>query len=84
MIFYAIFDQVPHLGPRVHCSWRVCIFQQKMHIYLITLSISGNTVVENTTHNSKMKGSNRAAGYKREREIFMPKCLQFYNNSFII
>ncbi len=20
---------MPHLGPRVHCSWRVCIFQQK-------------------------------------------------------
>jgi hypothetical protein len=38
---------------------------------IITLAISGNTVVENTTHNSKMKGSNRAAGYKREREIFM-------------
>ncbi len=35
MIFYAIFDEVPHLGPRVRCSWRVCIFQQKMHIYLI-------------------------------------------------
>jgi len=24
------------LGPRVRCSWRVCIFQQKMHIYLIS------------------------------------------------
>ncbi len=31
---------MPHLGPRVRCSWRVCIFQQKMHIYLILFKIT--------------------------------------------
>ena len=31
---------MPHLGPRVRCSWRVCICHQKMHIYLILVYLN--------------------------------------------